>query len=219
MIKAYPNQKQINKCQSNVWDFGNQILYDLCRNDFDHKEDDKIITKVIFIGRIYAAAVERRRNKTDQEINDDFYTSTIAPKFKESQLDEYLNELKGFKSVTSDNLLKILTTHNYLLLLLKQITDLEKRSFCSKYLHFHLPELFFIYDSRAINALRLMISRIPMEYKSILTEGNIDHEYTKFFLKCLEVKDTLDTEFGVNLSNRQFDNLLILLANDLQRKK
>ena len=58
-----------------------------------------------------------------------------------------------------------------------------------------------------------------MKYKPILTERNIDSEYTKFFLKCQEAKDALNTKFGVNLSNRQFDNLLMLLANDLQRKK
>ncbi len=78
MIKL-PTKQQINKAlRKPPWDFGNQILYDICRNNFKHDRDDIIIAKILFIGRIYAAAVERRRNKQDV-INDNFYVDIIAP--------------------------------------------------------------------------------------------------------------------------------------------
>ena len=64
----------------------------MCRKNFNHIEDEIIVAKVLFIGRIYAAAVERRRNKKD-DINDNFYIDTIAPTFKESKLDDLLDEL------------------------------------------------------------------------------------------------------------------------------
>jgi hypothetical protein len=37
---------------------------------------------------------------------------------------------------------------------LRDLTGLEKRALASKYLHFHLPRLFFIYDSRAAGVMR-----------------------------------------------------------------
>ena len=38
--------------------------------------------------------------------------------------------------------------------LFTKIRGLEKRSLASKYLHFHVPGLFFIYDARAIAGMR-----------------------------------------------------------------
>ncbi len=49
--------------QSKSWDLGNKILYDMCKNNFAHKNNGVIIAKVLFIGRIYAAAIERRKKK------------------------------------------------------------------------------------------------------------------------------------------------------------
>ncbi|MFC1785893.1 hypothetical protein ACFLZA_00835, partial [Candidatus Neomarinimicrobiota bacterium] len=80
-----PSKENIdNAIQSNEWDFGNEVLYELCKKNFEHKEDDKIIAKVWLIGRAYAAAIERRKNKTD--INDDFYVEKVAPIFQNSRL-------------------------------------------------------------------------------------------------------------------------------------
>ena len=50
---------------SKYWDFGNNILYHLCKDNFQHEQEDVILTKVLFIGRIYAAAIERRKNKSN----------------------------------------------------------------------------------------------------------------------------------------------------------
>jgi len=38
--------------------------------------------------------------------------------------------------------------------LFSKISGLNKRSLASKYLHFHVPELFYISDSRAYDAMR-----------------------------------------------------------------
>jgi hypothetical protein len=39
-----------------AWDFGNKILYNMCRAKREHKEDQVIIGKIWLIGRTYAAA-------------------------------------------------------------------------------------------------------------------------------------------------------------------
>ena len=69
-IKKLPLIHQIVNCQKSTnWDLGNSVLYNLCENNFDHSSDEKIIAKVWLIGRVYAAAIERRRIN-DYQINE-----------------------------------------------------------------------------------------------------------------------------------------------------
>jgi len=212
-MTTIPTIKQIDKArQKNPWDFGNKILYDLCNDNFCHDQSDKTLTKVLFIGRIYAAAVERRINKKD-DINDNFYIETVEPIFRKPELDSRLGKLQ--KCILSiENIKIILQTHSYLTTELKSITGLEKRSFSSKYLHFHLPELFFIYDSRALSALRSFIKRIPTDLNQILNYKDIDKEYATFYCKCFELKRQIENQHGIILTNRQLDNILIDVANN-----
>lgn len=195
-----------------MWDFGNAILYKLCKDNFEHKTDEHILTKVLFIGRIYAAAVERRKNKS-KDINDNFYTDVIAPTYRESKLDEKLSELKSVNTDKVENIKSVLQTHYYLTSMLQKITALDKRSFSSKYLHFHLPDIFYIYDSRAVTALRQFTSQVPKDLKHILKFENIDSEYAKFYCKCYDLKRRIKAQFNIDLTNRQLDNLLIEVAN------
>lgn len=213
MTTQLPTKKQLDLArQKNVWDFGNAILYKLCKDNFKHDLDDHILTKVLFIGRIYAAAVERRKNKSNN-INDDFYIDTVAPTFRKSKLDDKLSELKIVKIENFENVKSVLQTHYFLTSMLKKITALDKRSFSSKYLHFHLPDLFYIYDSRAVTALRQFTSQVPKDLKHMLELENIDSEYSKFYCKCFDLKRQIKAEFNIDLTNRQLDNLLIEVAN------
>ncbi len=159
-----PTQTQIKKAkQKNVWDFGNRLLYEMCSSTFTHTQDDQILAKVLFIGRIYAVAIERRRNKQEM-LGDDFYIETVAPAFKNSDLDKHLAALKKIRQIGLNEVKRILKLAFYLTSLINKITDLNKRSFGSKYLHFHLPELFFIYDSRAVKGMQYFINRVPGNY-------------------------------------------------------
>ncbi len=204
--------KQIDNCQKlNEWNLGNKVLYDLCSTNFTHDTTEKILAKTLLIGRAYAAAIERRKNKSG--INDNFYLDTVAPTFKKSKLDKVLADLKRYKQISSDTLPKIIDAHNYLTQLLFDITELEKRSFSSKYLHFHLPELFFIYDTRAVSAMRLFVKKLPKELQVLADRDNTDKEYTNFFYKCFFLRQTINEQFKVSLTPRQLDNLLIETAN------
>src|SRR5690606_24597290 len=95
---------------------------------------------------------------------------------------------------------------------LYEITGLDKRSFASKYLHFHLPDLFFIYDSRAVTALGKykIKSKLSNKFKS----KTIDKEYANFFCKCFELKNIIDKLHNVQITPRHLDNLLIENANN-----
>lgn len=199
--------------QKNEWDFGNKILYDLCSNYPRHDKVGVVITKILFIGRIYAASIERRRNKNDSEINDNFYINTVAPKIMKSDLDYGLMKLSPEQKISDDNIYAILKLHKYLSDLFYELSRLYKRSLASKYLHFHKPELFFIYDSRAVSALRNFTSRFPTQYREIASSNDIDKDYAKFFLKALVVKKEIQVALGIKLTVRQFDKVLIDVAN------
>lgn len=196
------------KCQP--WDLGNQVLYDLCANYSAHDTAEKIVAKTWLIGRAYAAAIERRKNKS--VINDNFYLDTVVTAFNNSRLDMILAVLQN-KRLAVDTLHDVINAHFYLTKLLFDITKLDKRSFSSKYLHFHLPDLFFIYDSRAVAAMRLFVTRLPTHLKALENRESVDKEYSNFVYKCFHLQQTIFDKHKLLLTPRQLDNLLIETAN------
>ena len=202
------NKLKIESClDGTLWDFGNNVLYDLCLNNPDHKKEDIVIAKVWLIGRSYSAAIERRKNA--KENSDVFYTKKVASKLINSELDSKMKELETAKEIKEENIDSILELHKYLLKLFEDITQLNKRSLCSKYLHFHLPKLFFIYDSRSTHGLTHFISRVPNELNNISKSKEVDEEYRKFFLKSFYVREEIKKYLNIQMTPREFDNLLI----------
>lgn len=137
-----------------VWDIGNNALYNLCRKYPDHTDDKAIIAKVWMIGRTYSAAIERRKpGKAPIQAGDDFYIDHVAPGIRNSPMDNWLSRLRSLGSVNQNSLPQILDTHASVTELFRSLTGLKKRSLASKYLHFHLPKVFFIYDTRAVDMI------------------------------------------------------------------
>ncbi len=202
----------LEKLKTSPWDFGNNILYNMCKDDFNHDKAEHILAKVLFIGRIYAASIERRKTK-DENINDNFYFDKVVPTFQNSELDTKLNALKIHAEIKEEIIPGILSNHYYLMKIIREITNLDKRSFCSKYLHFHLPELFFIYDSRAANALKILSKNYCLDNLIQPGTNNSDSKYASFFIKCFSLKSKIEAQFNTKLTNRHFDNILIDLAN------
>ncbi len=190
---------------SNYWGYGNKVLYDLCQSAFEHKEPAKVIAKVWLIGRSYAAAIERRKDKTEYA-NEDFYIDVVAPKIVASDIDEWLCELKQFTRIDDDSLNKVLEVHEKVTQLFKDISGLDKRSLASKYLHFHLPHLFYIYDARAVKAISYF-SQITGRAKTSKTG---DKEYNKLVQKCSSLQRHALSQWQLDLSPRQIDNVLLM---------
>jgi hypothetical protein len=192
---------------ANVWDLGNKVLYDLCSVHSRHTEDNAILAKILLIGRVYAAAIERRRNKEEGEESDNFYIDKVAPKLRNSQIDSWINEAKAVQPGTASALKIAVKVHGLTTNLFHKISGLEKRSLASKYLHFHVPKLFYIYDSRAAEALRQFSSdELPRASRS---SGEGDNEYRKFAEKCDHLRVTCHDRFSLDLNPRQIDNLLL----------
>lgn len=189
-------------------DLLNDVLYDLARKFPDHTNEEQIYAKVVIIGRTYSAALERGAGHDKSEGK--FYADKIIPAIKQSSIDELIDKVKKIKKITEKNLQIILDTHKKVTDILHEETDMNNRSFVSKYLHFHCKNAFFIYDSIAKNRLSDLTPGLAYEY--ILTKENhldSDKEYERFCLKCLALQDEIEEKYDVLLSPRQLDNLLL----------
>lgn len=193
--------------KGNQWNLGNNILYDMCRQYPAHNNKSEIIAKVWLIGRSYAAAIERRKNSGDDVFDgDDFYIERVAPEIMKSEIDNWLKSLKRVTPKSKEYLSSILSAHLNVTELFFRISGLEKRSLASKYLHFHFPDLFFIYDSRAVTAVSHLSDITGRVGRS---KYQSDNEYRKFCEKCITIQQHVKKEFNIDLSPRQLDNLLL----------
>lgn len=205
-IKLYKNYLQHKRTR---WTFGNGVLYRMCEEHPYHNDAEVIAGKIMVIGRVYAAAIERRRNAT--EAGDDFYYDVVAPKMLEAgpELDRRLDLLRESHNSVQENAEHVISTHKFLMDIFHELTGLEKRSLASKYLHFHCPEMFFIYDSRA----KAGISKIVKRPDTHILNGisNYDPEYGDYFCRMAELQSYIQEKFGRYESPRQLDSFLLTM--------
>jgi hypothetical protein len=194
---------------------GNKVLYSLCQNYPKHDKDDAIIAKVWLIGRSYAAAIERRKDA--QETSDDFYEITVVEKIKGSKLDDWLSTLPGGMTNPWLELGSAITVHKRLMDIFSDLTGLEKRALASKYLHFHRPDLFFIYDSRSKEAITKVTPR-PTEIKHITAE-DADSEYQMFCRRSQYLREGINERFGRYLTPRQIDKILLRITDKIRKAR
>ena len=197
------------KQKNSRWEFGNSILYQMCEDNPLHNDADVVIGKIWLIGRSYAAAIERRKSADDYQ-GDDFYYDTVAPKMLEigKELDCRIESLKNNNTgIIADCVPEILNTHKFLMDAFMELTGLEKRSLASKYLHFHCPDKFFIYDSRAKAAIGKIVKR---PHKKILSRiEDYDAEYGDFVCRMLELQEYLAEKLGTYEKPRAIDSFLL----------
>ncbi len=189
------------------WDLGNQVLYDMCAAHPQHTTHQEAVSKVWLIGRSYAAAIERRKNKKNE--SDKFYEKTVGPKICRSDLDNLLSNLPTSPADPIASVTNAIRTHKKVTDLFNWFTEMEKRSLASKYLHFHRPDIFFIYDNRAKTA----INKLTPDCRYIdcinIPEAERDECYYKFCVRaCWLIQNIKDT-FQQMLTPRQIDKMLL----------
>lgn len=197
-----------NKSQCEIWSFGNNILYKMCKDNPKHNEPDKIAGKLWIIGRSYAAAIERRKANREVE-SEDFFREIVIKGILQNgnELDDKIKRIQKHSCINEDNIDDILKTHKYLTDIFENFTKLEKRSLASKYLHFHCPRAFFIYDSRANKSISEIVKKLPKK----TTNKEYDKEYQDFCCRALVLKKYIETKTGYNknFTPRDIDNLLV----------
>lgn len=210
LIKKQILVQDIQKANAvNRWSFGNDILYDMCRNNPDHNCPEVIVGKLWLIGRSYAAAIERRKNVDEEDIREDFYFNVVAPKMIEIgvDLDKRINGLKKFDFITKENLKDIVETHLFLTHAFSDITGLNKRSLASKYLHFHAPNMFYIYDSRSIQGAKDYIFQNKELRGRLASFG--DKEYINLVVRLFTLQEYVKSQYGVSVTPRVIDSFLL----------
>lgn len=188
IINEYEKYIKDNKYR---WKFCSDIMYDMCSKNPKHTDDDVVAGKILIIGRSYAAAVERCSGKGEMT-NDNFYYNKICGLIRDiHDLDSIIEELNKSKSSIQDNIDKILGIHYRLSYAISPKNKNNfKRSFTSKYLHFHCPNHFFIYDERAKQALNKIITTCGIKIdKNIEIKSICDQDYKKFVIKMVSLQE------------------------------
>jgi len=150
-------------------------------------------------------AIERRRDKGDA-IGDAFYETKVGPQIRGSDIDKWFEALD---IGSNEDMTTNLETHKRVMDLFTKISGLEKRSLASKYLHFHFPSRFYIYDSRACTVISKLTKPIGKRLP-LLREH--DGEYARFSLRCLDLNQQIDLLAGRHLSPREFDKVLLAFS-------
>lgn len=104
---------------------------------------------------------------------------------------------------------QILSVHKYLVDVFKSVTNDSKRSLVSKYLHFHRPDLFYIYDEYAAEGLKRLK---PGQRASLPIPRSADSEYATFVLKLFDLQREIGRFNNRSLTPRQLDRLLLNVA-------
>lgn len=200
------------------WDLGNEVLYNLCKNYPNHIDDKVIIAKIWLIGRAYAAAIERRKLKSENKVEaGDFYEKNLVGAVKESTVDQLIAQLPAINSNVGENSDAAIFLHGKLMEVFERAGAAGKRSLASKYLHFHRPDLFFIFDSRATNAIKNVVPR-SLKFANGSKTG-FDLQYFLFYQKCLWLAQYISREFKQDLSPRQIDKVLLRIAKTRSLEK
>ena len=199
------------------WDFANKVLYDLCKDYPEHNDYEKVVAKIWVIGRSYAAAIERGRPKGKP--SEDFYIDAVGKPicdksiYKEldgklvGTIDDWIEDVRH-KELNNNSLQSLIEVHWNVTQLFSKISKKNNRSLASKYLHFHLPELFFIFDSRAQKALGSKLL-LGVKGKTYTGFSGGDDDYRRFTVRCLNLRENIKEKYGDELNPRQLDNLLL----------
>ncbi len=200
--QGYLNKKE----EYSKLDFGYKVLRDLCSNNLKHTEPGKIYAKIWIIGRSYAAPIDRRKNKT-KDNNNKFYIERVVPTIQNSgdYLDLQIEKLCKYENLNEENIKEALDLHKYLTDVFNTLTGLNMRSLASKYLHFHCPKMFFIYDSIANREIKELVKKV----KSI-KYTNFDPEYVDFCYRSLALMNYIKATkpYEKAITPRDIDNIL-----------
>jgi len=202
------------------WKLGNDVLYELCATHPYHTEDAVIIGKFWLIGRSYAAAIERRRVSGDREVSedyrgDDIYTKQLAPTIRRNMIDRWFDALKVVEPVPAT----ALQIHKTLTDLLHRITGMDNRSLVSKYLHFHFPAVYFIYDSRALTSVGELYRQFGGKPLRSAGCDVADLKYAPFWTHCEFVSSKIAVLMERKITPRELDCVLVEWWASNKRKK
>jgi len=174
-----------------IQDTRSRALYDLCFFHRHHLKDELVVDKLRLIGRLYA----------EYGAGLGFSPELGAHCLSKSPVDRWFSTLSTAEQLDGWLLLEL---HKRVMDVFADMSDTEARSLASKYLHFHFPELFCIYDSQVDGAVRALVDGD----RGFLAMGDHDPVYGCFHAGCRKLADRLAPLIGRRLSPRELDRVL-----------
>lgn len=172
----------------------NHVLYKMCAEQPKHEDAAMVEGKIQLIGRAYSASPGRG-------IKIDKFYPRLAQVISRhgNALDEKILVAQAGGRISRELLPVVVDAHDFLNRLIGDFIrdNLEldairkvghRRSFCSKYLHFHAPMAFPILDSVAEDALR--DRRREKRYKNTVNRSGVSGRYASFCRHFLSYAET-----------------------------
>jgi hypothetical protein len=195
--------------------FSDKIIYQMCANQLYHVDDDIIKGKLMMIGRVYAASIERTKKQLKLLPKEDFYLKIAAPTIRKSKIDKLIKEAKDAPGLHLESAPLFIGIHQELVDIFERISGKSNRSLASKYLHFHAPNKFFILDKFAKDGAKQFQLDVKNDVKRVKTKLHkpIENtEYLRHFVTCLKIRELIKDFYKKSLDPRQIDNLLLPLG-------
>jgi hypothetical protein len=183
------------------WSRTYETIRDLCRRRSGHSSRNDIYAKIIFVGRGYAAGVERK-GVTPRDL-----AHFMERKGKE--IDQLIDRLPGSRTLSVGCLNAVLDAHRDFVKILHRRFRTRFPSFASKYLHFHRP-IVPIFDREADKELRKHereLNARTNELKRLIPKDKYDPKYWKFALMFLALTEKV-SESGCDASVARLDRYL-----------
>ena len=134
-----------------------------------------------------------------------FYSKVVVQAVLGSSLDEHLAGIGVAQQCESpEDARVLLATHASLMDTFRKASGRSNRSLASKYLHFHRPLFFPMFDSRADRGIRQVVSgRVAGSFP------NGGREYRSFLARFMLLRQWIASEYGLDLTPRQVDRILL----------
>jgi hypothetical protein len=169
-----------------------RALYELCFMHRHHFQDDIVADKLRMIVRVCADQGLRVKN---------FSSELVAHLLGRSGIDRWFASL-----ATAEHLdpALVFELHKRVMDVFGDLPEAQARSLASKYLHYHFPELIFIYDE-GLETAAIDLGKGECGY---LARSEHDPIYGAFFACCRKLSDKLSALAGHRLSPRDLDLVL-----------
>lgn len=125
-----------------------------CNDHPSHTDYCEVYAKVALVNRIYNAQLGRgKRRKYEAE-------DRVANALFKSDIDRFIEPLLSLSGLSEPVLPKVIDCHKQLVKVVRRGAGNDAVSFSSKYLSFHSPRVFPIFDSRAVKTARQILNGI-----------------------------------------------------------
>lgn len=169
-----------------------RALYELCFMHRFHNQDEIVADKLRMIVR---ACVDQGQAIAE------YSPELAAHLIVRSGVDRWFASLATAEHI--DPALKF-DLHKRVMDVFVDLPETQARSLASKYLHYHFPELFFIYDA-GVERAAYDLGEGECGY---LARGDHDPLYSSFFACCRKLSDRYGNAIGRPLNPRELDMVL-----------